>query len=226
MTTPYSDGFFTAIADGCERSAAVIVPLLVDLLGPKSVVDVGCGWGAWLRAFRATGVTDLFGVDGPHVDTSRTGLAPTQFVSHDLARPFTFPRRFDLAICLEVAEHLPATAADTLVDALATAAPVVAFSAAIPGQGGTHHVNEQWPEYWAKLFAARGLVPVDAIRPLVWARQEVEWWYTQNLILFARPEVVVSNPRLARTFADTRPDQLAVVHPRCFSRYARRRDAG
>ena len=93
-------------------------------------------------------------------------------------------QRFDLALCLEVAEHLPASSAPVLIESLVSAAPVVLFSAAVPEQGGVHHINEQWPSYWEKLFAERGLRKFDVIRPLIWNNCSIQPWYRQNLYLF------------------------------------------
>lgn len=95
-------------------------------------------------------------------------------------------RSFDLALCLEVAEHLPAEAGAVLVETLTRHAPAVLFSAAIPGQGGTDHVNEAWPEVWQWHFAKAGFDCHDIIRPAIWADARIEPWYRQNLPLFVR----------------------------------------
>src|SRR5262249_5217435 len=150
--TPYDAAFYEAQADGSLRSARVVVPLVTRLVEPRSVVDVGCGVGTWLRAFVENGVEDVLGVDGAYVDRNRLCIDPARFQAMDLARPQPLGRTFDLAVCLEVGEHLPTRAAPGLV-AMLTAAPVVLFSAAIPGQGGTNHVNEQWPNFWQRLFS-------------------------------------------------------------------------
>src|SRR5262249_55540494 len=102
----------------------------------------------------------------------------------DLQRPVRLDDRFDLALCLEVAEHLPAKSARALVESLAAAAPVVLFSAALPGQGGTHHVNEQWPLYWERLFAENGMQKRDVLRPLIWRNRSISDCYRQNIYLF------------------------------------------
>lgn len=87
---------------------------------------------------------------------------------------------------MEVAEHLHPHQAPGLVGLLAGLADAVVFSAAIPHQGGEHHVNEQWPDYWAGLFAAQGFGCFDLLRPALWRHPEVDWWYAQNLLVFAR----------------------------------------
>lgn len=219
MTPPYTPAFFQAISDGSTRSARVVVPLLMSLVRPKSVVDVGCGRGKWLAVFRDAAVTELLGIDGPYVDLARTDLAANEFIRHDLTKPLAVGRVFDLAVSLEVAEHLPAEAADGFVALLASLAPVVAFSAAIPGQGRTGHLNERWPDYWARKFAAKGFLVVDAVRPAIWSHPDVEWWYAQNLLVFAVPHEIGIRPPLTRALADTHLHRLNLVHPRCFRRY-------
>jgi hypothetical protein len=135
-------------------------------------------------------------------------------VPHDLSRPVELGRRFDLALCLEVAEHLPAEHAQTLVDSLVRLAPVVLFSAAIPHQQGNHHVNEQWPEYWHIHFAQRGYVAVDALRRSLWRNTSVARWYRQNMLFYVERSSLPNYPRLRLVFdADGESPPLALVHP-------------
>jgi len=148
-------------------------------------VDIGCGTGSWLASFVANGVHDVLGFDGDWVNTAQLKIPVERFVRQDLTSPVAMDRRFDLAMCLEVAEHLPAGRAHSLVRDLTRLASCVLFSAAVPGQGGTNHVNEQFLSYWAEYFEQEGFVPINLIRPLIWADDKVEWWYRQNLIIFA-----------------------------------------
>lgn len=186
--TAYEPGFYAQIGGGALRSAQVVVPLVLSWMRARSVVDVGCGTGAWLAAFRASGVEDLLGIDGEWVEERQLDLPRLQFLRHDLRCALALPRRFELAVCVEVAEHLPAARAAGLVADLTRLAPCVLFSAAVPGQGGTHHINEQPLSYWSEHFARHRYRPADLIRPLIWADQRVEWWYRQNIVFFAAPE--------------------------------------
>lgn len=215
--TPYDRSFYERQRDGSAASAQVVVPLVVDLIGvPGSVVDVGCGAGGWLAAFAAAGAADIAGFDGGAVPPDMLLIPADHFAKADLAAPLRLDRRFDLACSLEVAEHLPAERAAGFVADLTAAAPVVLFSAAIPGQGGVGHVNEQWPEYWANLFADRGYRPVDALRPQIWRHPRMQWWYAQNLLLFANDQALAAHPRLAEAARATRSQQLSLVHPARF----------
>ncbi len=196
--TVYDDAFFAESEADVLRSARVVAPLLLQLVQPRSVLDVGCGRGAWLSVFRDLGIDEVRGLDGEHVNRSRLLIDEPSFVAVDLARPFAIDGTFDLALCLEVVEHLQEAAGRRVVEALAAAAPVVAFSAAIPGQGGTGHVNERWPRYWEDLFASHDFARVEAIRPLVSHDVRVKWWYRQNMTLYVAEGALERSPALSR----------------------------
>jgi SAM-dependent methyltransferase len=180
----FDTDYFGWQGDSAERSAQVVVPLVVERLRPKSVVDVGCGSGGWLKVFVEHGVTDVVGIDGPYVRREALRIEPTAFVAQDLAEPFELDRRFDLALSLEAAHYVSEEHAEGLVDSIAKLAPAVLFGAAVPHQGGGPGRNRQWPSWWAKLFAAHGFRAVDWLRPIVWEDDRVDWWYAQNTILF------------------------------------------
>ncbi len=214
LSTSYSPEYFQGIAADSDGSAEVVVPMLIDLVGPASVIDVGCGTGTWLDHFHRSGVREITGVDGPWVDKSALSIPQSSFEVMDLAHPPQQSRTFDLVVSLEVAEHLPADSADSFVELLTSLGPVVAFSAAIPAQGGNGHVNEQWPMYWSDRFAARGYVPFDLIRAEIWSDERVAWWFRQNLILYVDRERVSRYERLRDLPVR---EVLPLVHPHLYS---------
>jgi SAM-dependent methyltransferase len=211
---PYTKSFYERLRSGATRSAEVIAPLVLQLLPVRSVVDIGCGDGSWLAVFAKFGVMEILGIDGDYVDRGLLQIALDRFRTVDLAKPFSLGQTFDLAISLEVAEHLPPDSAALFVESLTTASPAVLFSAAIPFQGGDNHTNEQWPDYWASLFQKRGYLPIDAIRRRIWQNDTVECWYAQNTLLFARADLIERNPALKVELDRTDLGQLSVVHPR------------
>lgn len=191
------------------------MPRVVELLEPASIVDVGCGIGAWLAVFADHGVTDVVGVDGDYIDRSLLEIPAELFVAHDLRQPLRLDRRFDLVVCLEVAEHLPAESGPTLVDSLTSLGDAVLFSAAIPHQPGVDHQNGRWQHEWAAIFASRNYTATDPIRPAVWDDPSVDWWYRQNTILYLDSEIAA---RLGLSPAA----MLTVVHPQLYEQYAGR----
>jgi SAM-dependent methyltransferase len=215
--TDYDSSFHAEMADLGRSSAEVVVPIVLRFLRVRSVVDIGCGAGAWLSVFSANGVGDLVGIDGPGVDHEQLEISPEDFRVADLADPPELGRGFDLAVCLEVAEHLPEAVGDAFVGWLSSLAPVVLFSAAVPHQGGTGHHNEQWPSYWAERFGVRGFRPVDVLRPLLWHDERVQWWYAQNCIFYASPRGMESFTEPLPASACRTPP-LALVHPNLFLR--------
>jgi SAM-dependent methyltransferase len=219
VTTAYTSNFFRRIAPSATDSARVIVPRLIELVQPRSVVDVGCGTGSWLRVFKECGVHDVLGIDGSYVPAGSREVPPHQFHEHDLTQPLRLDRRFDLALSLEVGEHLPANSAEAFVQTLVAAAPVVAFSAAVPQQGGTQHVNEQWPEYWSARFADRGYSAIDCIRGAVWQDPKVAWYYAQNLLLFVDDAVIAKYENLkGKRLWKGNGQPLSIVHPTAYLR--------
>lgn len=194
----YSATFYDGQVDESQASAAAVVPAVMALLHPASIIDIGCGVGGWLKAFQDAGVVDIAGQDGSWVQPANLLIDPAHFTARDLGADTPPPaRRYDLAMTLEVAEHLHASKADTFVGYLCACADVVLFSAAVPGQGGTHHVNEQRLSYWVEKFAAQGFDHFDVLRPRLWDDRRIAWWYRQNITLFAR-RGSAPHPRLER----------------------------
>ncbi|MEG4588136.1 glycosyltransferase [Microcoleus sp. MOSTC5] len=215
----YTRDFYQLIGEGTRASAREIIPLLLDLLQPilpKSVVDVGCGTGSWLAAFHKLGIADCLGIDGDYVDRTILQIPLNQFQSADLKQPLQINRKFDLAISLEVAEHLPASCAENFVNSLTQLAPVILFSAAIPFQGGVEHVNEQWPQYWVYYFQKNGYAVIDCLRKKIWNNDKVEPWYAQNILIFVKQEYLSRYPKLVNEYQNTNLNQLAIVHPKIY----------
>lgn len=210
----YSADWFNKQKGGALKSAEIILPIVIDLISPKSVVDVGCGVGMWLSYFLEHGVSDVLGIDGAYVQREQLHIPEANFKTIDISKPFSINRKADIVLSLEVGEHLPESSAENFVKSLTDIAPVVLFSAAIPFQPGTHHVNGQWPEYWAKLFKARGYVPVDAIRRKVWTNPNVEYWYAQNTLMYVKESELSKYPKLEKEIACGYSSALPLVHPR------------
>ena len=184
MMTTYDAKFFDYVNSGAVRSAERVLPHLLQHLTINSILDVGCGQGAWLSVWERLGVKDIIGIDGDYVSQTSLLISPNSFKSANLTHRFNFGRRFDLVQCLEVAEHLPLSSSAILVDSLIEHGDIVLFSSAPKGQGGDHHINEQDYEFWRRQFARHGYAPFDFLRPLLLDDDQIEPWYRYNLFLY------------------------------------------
>ncbi|MFN7948954.1 MAG: class I SAM-dependent methyltransferase [Blastocatellia bacterium] len=209
----YDEQFYQALKSDSLNSAREIVPFIVKLFQPQSVVDLGCGIGAWLSIFREAGVGKVMGIDGDYVSRGMICIPSESFLPFDLTQPLRLEQQFDLAMSVEVAEHLPAECAEAFVNTLAGLAPVVLFSAAVPNQGGTSHINEQWPEYWARMFRKKGFLAADCLRMRFWNNERVTYYYAQNLFLYARRDYLDAHPRLASELQFSEAPLVPLVHP-------------
>lgn len=194
-----------------------IVPLLIDKIHPKSVVDVGCGLGTFLSVFIENGITDVMGYDGDWVDQNllSENIDISYFTPFNLENTIKTNRRYDIAICLEVAEHLKSENADTIVESLVGLSDTIVFSAAIPFQGGQNHINEQWPDYWSKKFKEHNYTMMDYLRPLLWDNENIFYWYKQNIFLVVKDD---KKEYIKSLFNDSikNDSTLSLVHPECY----------
>lgn len=182
----YDSNFYNEMELLSVTSAKDLIPILMDRYRPSSVADVGCGTGAFAHELISLGVEDVVGYEGDWMKNTQTILSKSKYVYCDLTRKIDASRVFDLCLCLEVAEHIDKSKARTLVDSLTALSSRIVFSAAIPKQGGNHHINEQWPEYWAKLFAEKGFLLDWDPRISIWDNHNIAACYRQNLLVFTR----------------------------------------
>ncbi len=211
----YSPGFYRNICNGVQRSAKVIVPLVMNLVNPKSVVDLGCGTGGFLAEFQKYGIPDILGMDGEWA-RKQLSIPEDKFIPVDLSKPLDLHKKYDLVVSLEVAEHINPNAVDIFVKNVVTMGDIILFAAAIPGQGGVQHINEQWPEYWVRKFNDQDYVCVDCIREKIWTDRTVEFWYRQNILLFVRRSYMNNHQKIGRELQRCGEGALSLVHPELF----------
>lgn len=199
-----------------EYAANTVIHNLKEKYGFDRVVDVGCGVGIWSKACLEAGCKEICGADGDYLPIDELVIPEKNFQVVDLAtKGFSdgLPQKNDLAICIEVAEHLPADRAFSFVEELTLLSDTVLFSAAVPLQGGINHVNEQWQSYWKSLFGQFNYACLDIVRPLIWNDEKVlQSYYKQNIFLYSRDKSVIAN---SQQLSSTYPVDL--VHPDLFS---------
>lgn len=211
----YDKAFYDYNTVVATQSAHVIIPILQSLLPPiHSVVDFGCARGAWLSVWKEFGIETACGVDGDYVDRERLLIEPNFFHAADLAQPIDLERRFDLVQSLEVAEHIPAASASMFLETLTRHSDIVFFSAAAPGQGGEHHINEQPYEYWKSLFAEHGYDMFDCVRPLLAGHgKTIQPWYLYNTFVYAHRNHVPNLPNTVRATRILEGQEVPDVSP-------------
>lgn len=197
------------------QSPKQIVPTLINLFHPKSVADIGCGLGTFLHEFKNNGIDDYIGIDGPWVNKEKLSkyIGLDHFKIMNFEQNISLNKRYDLALCFEVIEHIKEKYADRMVQNLIDISDIVVFSAAIPFQGGQNHVNEQWLDYWQKKFEKKNYSLLDVIRPLIWNKPEIFYWYKQNIVVFINND---RNDIIESLGNEVGSPILNMVHPECF----------
>ena len=164
---------------------------IYDVLGAKTLLDVGCGAGPLLRAYEEISPFGLIaGVEG-----SRHALREDLRIElHDLTAPLDLKwKGFDVVTCFDVAEHLPKEAAPTLVRSIVKhAGRWIVFGPAPEGQDGYYHINCQHPTWWVNLFEMNdvklraGLSETLRTRIREDERHSFCWWVAKNLMVFEK----------------------------------------
>lgn len=187
----YDDFFFDNTRKLEEDSAKAFSKIILTHFDFKSIVDIGCGIGIYLKEFKAEG-KEILGYDGAPAAISKS-LVGDNIILHDLSLPLVLNKKFDLCLSIEVAEHLPEESADTFVSTITNAADTVIFTAAIPGQADRElgHINEQPHEYWIEKFEAEKFVFDKELS--LQLRQEMKergviWWIVNNLMIFRKKQ--------------------------------------
>ena len=195
-----------------SSAAEQVLPVLFEIYKPTTIIDVGCGLGNWIEVAKKISGAEITGVDGNYVNRTLLKIQESEFVEQDLTKPFDLNKKFDLAICLEVAEHLPKASAEGFIISLTNHSDVIMFSAALPGQGGQNHINEQWPSYWQECFENCGFEMIDFFRFKIWNNPKIEYWYKQNLFLVVRKGHALANNESQVAYSLVHPELLELVH--------------
>jgi hypothetical protein len=206
----YNSTFYEGQFEGSLTSASHFFDILFQYYKPNSVVDFGCGIGAWLSVVEKYGVGNLTGLDGEWVNNSELLSNNITFIPTNFEVNQPIVAKSDLAISVEVAEHLEEEYADNFISSICSSAPVVIFGAAIKEQGGKNHVNEQPQSYWIQKFENENFLCLDIFRSKLWNIHEVETWYKQNTFLFVHKDSLHLFPK---DIQEAEPELINVVHP-------------
>lgn len=208
----YIDNFFNFHLEDSINSAKGVIPQILKFIRPDSLIDVGCGVGTWLSIWKEFGINNISGVDGSYVNLQDLLIDKAHFITADLDKGFEANQKFELVTCLEVAEHIQPQNAEKLIQSLCNLGDVILFSAAIPGQEGTLHLNEQYPGYWIDLFSKHNFTAYDCIRDKIWNNDQISWWYRQNILFFVKDTAKENYPMIT----SQKKLALPLVHPGLF----------
>lgn len=210
----YNQGFYNQQANESYKTAKNVLELIFEkIMLPKSVLDIGCGVGSWLKAATELGANDIFGIDGSDLAKINLFIDSDRFEQRDLTKFTHLNRQFDMAISLEVAEHISSDKHHAYIKTICSHSETILFSAAIPYQGGTGHVSENWPQYWKTQFSAHGYECFDIIRPIIWDAKGISFWYKQNILMFAKGKAA---SLLKERGYSPATNVLALVHPEMY----------
>ena len=184
----YDEEYYKRHQAGSYQSALQILRFVHSITHFQTIIDYGCGIGTWGNASHSLGTKEYLGIDQHAFDAGYMLISKSEYLQEDLRHPIRLHSFYDLAICVEVAEHISEEFADMLIDNICRNSEVVLFSAALVYQGGTGHVNEQPCTYWIEKFRSKGYTPVDCIRPAFWDDEQIEIWYRNNCILYMTHE--------------------------------------
>jgi hypothetical protein len=213
-TNKYGADFYKMVNETAYNSASVVLPIMLNILPEiNSAIDFGCGTGTWLHVLNQCGVKNVRGLDGSWVNKDALKINKTDFTEINFEKKISPDRKYDLAISLEVAEHISESMAVQFVESLTCAADFVLFSAAIPYQSGTNHINEQWPDYWYNIFESQDYIAVDYLRGKIWNSPEVSVWYKQNILLYVKNERKGCIRRVPESCFCSNVPPSALVHP-------------
>jgi SAM-dependent methyltransferase len=215
-----SNHLSTQSSDAIEaslQSAKLIAPFVFDILKPKSVIDFGCGLGTWLLAFKQLGVKRIKGIDSQYINQKKLMIDIDEFEVYDLNLPYKTKEKFELAISLEVAEHLLPSSAEVFIESLTQSSDIVLFSAATPNKDvNPLHINEQKQSFWEAIFLKNNFIRVDCIRPYFWDNDKIKYWYRQNSFLYIHHNILSSSVVFNKLHQDNQNNPTDIIHPEMF----------
>ena len=195
MFEKYGKEFYMSEGESAKRASEILLPYILERMDCRSIIDFGCETGEWLKIaknFRGRNKEEvereITGIDGEYAK-DYLQIQEDEFIPFNLCEKIDLNRKYDLAMSLEVAEHLPEDKADIFVDNITKHSDIVLFSAAIPGQGGYEHYNEQHVSYWKEKFAKHGYKMCDCIRKVFWRDDRIDVFYRQNMVLYVKEEL-------------------------------------
>lgn len=161
----YDESYYRKHEKGSYNSAITILEYILSFYKFNSLIDLGCGMGTWCKAASDLGVENILGLDQHVYEQQYMLISDKNYIRFNLKNKLNGYGPFDIAISVEVAEHIDNTYVDSFIRNVCSQSNVVLFSAALPFQGGTGHINEKRCSFWKQKFNKYGYEIIDCIRP-------------------------------------------------------------
>jgi hypothetical protein len=171
-----------------DLAPSIICPIIINLLKPKSVLDVWCGIGyRWVHFLKHN--IEYVWCDQDFIDKKDLVIPEANFFYHNLEKPLSLDKKFDLVMSLEVWEHIDKKYAQQYVESLVNHWDIILFSAATPWQEWVFHINEQFPDYRSKIFQNHWYVCLDIIREKISSKDTDTPVYRQNMFVYVKDTI-------------------------------------
>jgi hypothetical protein len=195
----YSESFYSSVGSRASIAASIVMGSVKQWYSPSSIVDYGAGPGVWsieaAKVFPNASVLAL--------DYEAATIFSEEFESKRPKNLITLELNFeeeksipvvnlDMAICVEVLEHLSEEAANRVFNSICSTAGIVIFSAAVPGQGGTGHINEKPKNYWVSRFVENDFLVFDTFAQNL-QHPQVPDYYRNNCFLAINSKFLTSD---------------------------------
>lgn len=205
----YNESYYKRHEIGSYESAFQILKYIKTFINFDSVIDFGCGMGTWCKALNNLNIKDFLGIDKHQYDSAYMLIPSEKYMQYDLRKPLLLSHKVDMAISVEVAEHIEFEYSNIFIENLCLCSDIILFSAAITHQGGTGHINEQSCTYWESIFNNYGYKAIDCIRPYIWNDERIEIWYKNNCVLYIEEHFY----KKISAVVPTNTYSLDIIHP-------------
>lgn len=217
----YDKLYYQKHEKGSYYSAISILEFILSFYNFNSLVDLGCGMGTWCKAASDLGVKYILGIDQHEYEQEYMLIDDRNYMKFDLKNELDNYGKFDIAVSVEVAEHIDSAYVNTFIRNVCSQSNIVLFSAALPFQGGTGHINEKKCSFWKQQFNKYGYEIIDCIRPHFWDNSKLEIWYRNNCVLFVKNHVY--SQFIRKIPNDIQP--LDIIHPEMLERILKKKGA-
>lgn len=164
----YSRDFHKSIENDEYPQAVRLASYIKNYMRPSKFIDFGCSTGLYLREMQIQ-IPELESV-GYEFSKDAVDMALCKnVIEFDLTKKLDIDKKENtLGLCLEVLEHIDDSNWLPVLKNLSSLCDTIIFSAAVPGQGGTGHINCRNKIDWIYRFHTLGwIVDLDKTKHIL-----------------------------------------------------------